>query len=193
MRHAKTPYGDDIFVSTTDFSLSREGIKQAREIGRELRGERIDAIYCSMLKRSVQTAEEIGKILKIKPEKHRELNEVRFGIFEGLKKEEAKAKYPEVYKKRESDAWNFRIPGGESYREAAERAGRFIKKLIRKHPKGTLLFVIHAGLIKALLKYLLDMDMKEVTRLGYTNGCMIFLKNENNRIELIEMRGVIRA
>jgi broad specificity phosphatase PhoE len=62
--------------------------------------------------------------------------------------------YPELYKQREKDKWNFIIPEGESFKDAYERIKKFIEKKIRKEFDGkSVVFVTHATLINLLLIY----------------------------------------
>ncbi len=194
MRHTKTVYThEDRFVGVTDLPLSQEGVEQAREIGRKLAEEGIDRIYCSDLSRAVRTAEEIGNVVGVRPERIKELREMNFGVLDGMLKSEVMEKHRDIYQARGKDMWNFRIPGGESYRDAAERVERAIRKIAKENEGKTLLFVIHASVIKALLRSMVGWSMERIKRFRYLPGCRIYLKNENNSIEVERMEGVEHA
>jgi len=162
IRHASTPWKKFGFLSGTDVELDKKGIEEAKGLGLKFKGKKIDAIFSSPSKRTLATANEIAKRHSLDVKIREELREVDFGIFEGLSLEEAKNKFPRIYKKRKEDKWNYPIPKGESYKMAYDRVKRFLE-IIKKNYKGkTVLIVTHATLIKLMLKSILNKPLEEV-------------------------------
>ena len=54
---------------------------KAKDAIKNLGKEKIDIIYCSPFVRTKETAEIVGKVLKIKPKLDKRLREINFGIF----------------------------------------------------------------------------------------------------------------
>lgn len=74
------------------------------------------------------------------------LKEFTFGRWEGLTWPEASAAEPALARARETDKWNFRPPGGESYADLAERIKPW---LAEQH--GPSVVVSHGGVARTLM------------------------------------------
>lgn len=84
VRHAKTAWNKSGKIQgRSDVPLAPESEDEARKVGRELSGEKIDAVFCSPLSRAVRTAELMteGRGLTVRPDDR--LAERDFGTFEG--------------------------------------------------------------------------------------------------------------
>jgi broad specificity phosphatase PhoE len=126
IRHGETPYNaEQRLLGHLDIDLNENGIGHARHMGAYLKGRGIEKIYASPLKRAAHTAEivaaEIGARVYFEPR----LREVRFGIYEGMKIEEAKQHG--MYNERDRDRMNYCPPEGESYAQLRVRVHRFIE------------------------------------------------------------------
>ena len=62
-RHAEAAYAEPGVLSDEGGWLTEAGLRQARELGARLRGERIAAVYTSPIRRAVQTAAEAAAAL----------------------------------------------------------------------------------------------------------------------------------
>ncbi len=117
-----------------DVELSKLGIRQAREIGERFKDIKINLIYCSDLKRAVDTAKIAfgNKLPIITDERLRQLN---YGNFNG--------KLSSVVESMKKEHINKPFPCGESYKKATERIQDFCKDLKEKYPDKTILIVGH--------------------------------------------------
>ncbi len=155
-RHGETLLKSSLrYWGHTDVELSELGIKQAKRLRDLLATEKIDAIYCSDLRRASTTAEIVasknGAEVIVSPE----LREVCFGEIEGLTFEEVRQRYPEVVKSWMEGGIDLQYPGGESLAEVSERASDFASRL-RTLPSGqTILIVAHSGFLRLLICHLL--------------------------------------
>jgi len=77
------------------------------------------------------------------------LSEISFGEWEGLTYAQVMQRDPDIVAKRESDKWNFRPPGGETYGEVALRAAAWYATLDRPT-----IVAAHGGTARALIGYL---------------------------------------
>lgn len=103
VRHGQTDWNvKDLLQGQTDVELNETGKIQAKETAEKLKNIKIDEIYVSPLKRTINTAEEINKNrnleLKIEPR----LIERGFGEYEGKSKVEFKKYWN--YETNESDS-----------------------------------------------------------------------------------------
>jgi broad specificity phosphatase PhoE len=189
VRHGQTKWRKIGFLSYTDLELIKKGISQAKKIALKLKSEKIDRIYSSPLKRCRQTAEIVGKELGLKVFLAPELKEVNFGIFEGLSLEEAKKKYPELFLARQRDKWNFRIPRGESYKDAAKRVLKFLKKLSDKKIQNVIL-ITHVTIIKILLRLFSNLSMEEIDQIRFSPTSLTILERKNKKFRVLAINDI---
>lgn len=145
VRHGETKWNrENRLQGQKDIPISRIGLHQAKALAKRLSKIKIDIIYTSILRRAVRTAEEIKKFhSETEMVKEKSLNETSFGIWEGLQMDCIKKKYRGLYKKREKDKFNFKVPKGESQKMLRERVKRVIDKIIKKYRNNTILIVGH--------------------------------------------------
>jgi broad specificity phosphatase PhoE len=99
------------------------------------------------------------------------LQEIDCGVLDGMRLEHVKRSYPDLWQANQlqSDD-NFRWPGGESYRDFRFRCLRAVRTLTRKHPRGRIALVTHAGVISQLVGFLMGASpaLWECYRVGNT-------------------------
>jgi len=183
IRHGETTWKKIGFLSYTDVNLSKTGFIQAEKVAAKLQNESIDAIYSSPLKRCKQTAKVIAKKLKLQVSIAPELREVNFGIFEGLTLKEAEEKYPVLFLKRTKDKWNFKIPKGESYKEAAKRILKFLRKIFESKENKNIVLVTHATVIKIILKLFSALSMKEIDKIHFLPTSVTLLEKKGKKFQ----------
>jgi probable phosphoglycerate mutase len=84
VRHGTTDWVDDKKIQgDTDIPLNQKGRMQAEKAARALAPIQFDAVYCSPLSRTRETAEIICKSRVRQPEIIEDLREMNFGWFEG--------------------------------------------------------------------------------------------------------------
>ena len=83
------------YCGVTDLPLNKMGIEQVENASRNLKKEKIDKVYSSDMKRTIQSANIVFKDKDI--EKLSSLREMNFGIFEGLTYEEIMKKHSDSY------------------------------------------------------------------------------------------------
>ena len=141
-----------------DCSLTENGIEYGKNlenfISNDIKGNFI--IYTSCLKRSIETVQ----FFKNKKIESRLLNEIHAGICEGLTEKEILFLFPNVYESRKKNKLNFRYPEGESYLDLLERLRYFVLQ-IESYNK-PILIVAHNAVLKVLLGYFNNVDLKEI-------------------------------
>ena len=167
VRHGQTQMNaDGLFFGKLDPELTDLGKEQAQSAREKLKAFNYDNIYSSDLKRASQTADIVNYLNKEIIYDSR-LQEINFGIFEGLTYSEIKEKYPEDCKESEVnwETYNFRT--GESPREMQARAVSFIKSLDLKKDN---LIVTHWGIIGCILSWYLSTGLQSYWKYSVHNG-----------------------
>jgi broad specificity phosphatase PhoE len=152
VRHGETDGESSIrFHGATDVGLSAEGLEQMERAAREVRGERIDLVVASPLRRSWRGAWIVGGGMPVVLE--RDFREVHFGRWEGLTAEEIKARDPILFADWVSGAGGFGYPEGESREEFTARIGRGVERLLTTQARSALL-ALHKGVIRVIVEQL---------------------------------------
>ena len=105
--------------------LSEHGRSQAAEHGRRRRADRLAAVFCSDLARAVQTAQIAFADTSLPVLLDWRLRECDYGQRSGMPVAELQA--------GRRDHLDVPYPGGESWRQAVERVGWFLRDLQRWH------------------------------------------------------------
>lgn len=152
IRHGETNWTSrGKFQGVTDTGLNEKGRRQCRLLALSLRGQRIDAVYSSDLKRAAETAREIASYHGLPVWTDSDLREMNYGVLEGLTSVELKEKYPDILSEWLNNPEKVRIPDGESIRQVQKRAFRAIQKIYKKYYSRTVVVVSHNITIKILL------------------------------------------
>ena len=137
----------------TDIALDDIGRDQARALARSLATAEIRTVWTSDLGRARETGEIIAAALGLAPPRtDPELRERKFGVFEGLTRDECATQHPEHWA-----AWLAQAsspPGGEPREDAVARMARALER-IALLDAGPALVVSHGGVMRLWLMQLL--------------------------------------
>lgn len=118
-------------------------------------------IYCSTLKRSLHTAQELSALGKLHPFKC--LDDLNLGVCDGMSNEEIKEKYPKEFEEREKDKLNHSYPRGESYRDLIHRIEPLIYELERR--QGPVIVVGHHTTLRCLYGYFTHTPLENIPKI----------------------------
>ncbi len=159
------------YIGWTNKPLNIEGINQAREAASKLANEKFEAIYTSPLERAKHTADLIKEKNGARMILDDGLKEWNFGIFDDLTSDAIADKYPSEYNKWRADWWGYKIPNGESAKDAYNRHSMAIKEIIAKYPGGgKILVVSHLCALRNMFAYLLGNDPGQAMRFSIKNA-----------------------
>ncbi len=112
-------------------------------------------IWTSTLKRSIQTAEALGRPAVAR----RPLDEIDAGVCDGMTYEEIRASLSEEYRARAADKFRYRYPRGESYIDVIQRLEPIIVDLERQ--RNPVLVIAHHAIVRALYAYLMGRPQED--------------------------------
>ena len=137
----------DVVDGQADPDLAPEGRDHAERIGRRLAGERIDAIYVTTLRRTVQTAAPLAAKLGLTPVVEPELREIHLGDWEnGLFRKYTTDGHPIVDRLWTEQRWDL-IPGAESDERFGARLRSALTRIATAHPDQRVAVFTHGGVI----------------------------------------------
>ena len=161
VRHGATVLSaEDRFAGSTDVELSDEGRKQARSLAGRLAREKLGAVYCSPMRRTVETATLAAAPLGIVPETVDGLREISHGRWEGMTRAEVEVAFAEEYAAWEEDPFTFAPEDGESGLNVLARSLPVIRDIVVRHEDEAVLVVSHKATIRLLISSLLGFDAR---------------------------------
>ena len=177
-RHGETEWNViKRFQGQLNTPLTEKGIKKLKETGKKLENVLFDEVYTSELGRTVASAEIIlnenrgYRNKKRELKKLAELNEVYFGVWQGLTYEEVLLKYPEEGDNYFYDVKNYKAENveAEKLEDALERFLKGINKILDSHESGNILVVTHGTVFEMFMNYVANnsiFDIDERTLMG---------------------------
>jgi 2,3-bisphosphoglycerate-dependent phosphoglycerate mutase len=141
-----------------DRGLTERGVAQAEALARRLAGGEItaDVLYASTLPRARATAEHVAAALQLPIEWDDELQELRPGESDGMRVDDARAKFPgfNVFVR---EPFTPIAPGGESWGSFQARTSAALDRIIIRHAGQTIVVVAHGGTIEVSFLYMLGL------------------------------------
>ena len=161
VRHGATRLSmEDRFAGAVDVELSEEGKFQAARLAERLADDRITAVYCSPLKRTVQTATILATPHKLPLIEQDGLREIHHGHWEGMRRADVEAQFPDEYAAWEEDPFTFAPQGGEAGVNVIARALPIIRQIVVEHRGENVVVVSHKATLRLLLSSLLGFDAR---------------------------------
>lgn len=172
VRHGQTQMNvEGIFSGKLNPGLNEMGRVQCKKAEDILKKHGYDAVYSSDLLRAAETAELVN-YLKLPIKFDKRLQEIDFGIFEGLSYKEIKEKYPAECEKSKNEWKTFDFVTGESLEKLQSRAIEFIESLDKTKNN---LVVTHWGVINCILSWYFSDKLESYWKYSVENGgiCII--------------------
>ena len=141
----------DLVDGQADPDLAPEGRDHAERVGVRLAGERIDAIYVTTLRRTVQTAAPLAAKLGLTPLVEPDLREIHLGDWEGgLFRKHTTDGHPIAERLWAEQRWDV-IPGAESDEAFGARLRAALTRIAAAHPDQRVAVFTHGGVIGEIL------------------------------------------
>lgn len=199
------------FTGWVDVELASQGKLEACKAGELIKdlNIKIDYFFCSYQKRAIETLKLILTTIRIKNDvikKAWQLNERHYGALTGLNKDKMKKVYGEkkVHEFRRSwdvtpepldknnpyhpinietykDIPREKIPDTESLKNTYERVVPYFKENILTKIDKNILISAHGNSIRAICKYLFNLDENKITKLEIPTGNPLILKFDENK------------
>ena len=199
------------FTGWVDVELAVQGKLEACKAGELIKdlNIKIDYFFCSYQKRSMETLKLILNTIRIKNDAIKrawQLNERHYGALTGLNKDEMKKVYGEKKVHEFRRSWNVppeplnknnpyhpinietykdipkeKIPDTESLKNTYERVIPYFKENILTKIDKNILIAAHGNSIRAICKYLFNLDENKITKLEIPTGNPLILKFDENK------------
>ncbi len=212
VRHGQSVWNlEKKFTGWVDVKLTENGKSEAKKAGQLIKQEKIefDFYFSSIQLRAKNTLKIIQDELEDYKEARSawELNERHYGALTGLNKDEMKLKLGEEKVHQFRRSWDLRpeplnkknpyhplnietykrippenIPDTESLKDTYERVIKFYNKEIKNKTSENILISAHGNSIRALCKYLFNLDDYKISKLEIPTGNPLLIELDNSKI-----------
>lgn len=168
VRHGRTALTESRRISGgmgPDPELSDAGRQDARSVAAEISRVGIEGTFAhlaspvvvvsSPMKRTLETAIEIGRVLGAEVEVIEELREISFGDWDGFTHDEVVEKWADIFEKWQG-SWDVAPPNGESLSDFDARIQKAKSEILRRHAGASVVVVAHVMPIRGFLRDALD-------------------------------------
>jgi probable phosphoglycerate mutase len=170
-RHGNTDWNNDGRIQgQTDVPLNERGRAQAVAAAQRLAQMRPNLLISSDLTRTWDTAAALSKATGLPVEREQRLRERGFGLWEKLKIEQIKERYPDSYARwREGEG----SPGDglEPLADLGKRVAEVIRQTVERNPDGLSILITHGGSVRWGVCTLLGWPEECALTLGAINNC----------------------
>ena len=152
-----------------DPALAPQGHEQAERVGERLAGSRIDAVYVSTLRRTVQTAAPLLARIGMEATVEPDIREVSLGEWDGgLYRQRIAEGHPLVVQMVQEERWDV-IPGAEPMEAFTTRVTGALGRLVAAHPDQRIVVFSHGGVIGEALRQAVE-SPRRFAFVGADNG-----------------------
>lgn len=155
IRHGETTWNAQRRLQGhTDTPLNARGQAQARQMAQALKNTKLsfDTLYCSDLKRALDTANAIVQLFGIAVMPNSAFRERHFGALQGLTIEQAPVEQPNLWKAHLARELDHELGGGESILQFAARVESALEMIRIQHSGKTILVVSHGGTLDMMYR-----------------------------------------
>jgi len=139
------------FAGSRDVPLTDTGRRQCAAVARALAATGVVAIYASPLERARASAEVIAEPHRLPVRIVPAFAEMAFGAWEGLTRDEIRARFPEGWEQWRSAPHLCAPLGGETVSKVAERVGAGLTELQQAHADQTIVLVSHSIVMRVMV------------------------------------------
>jgi alpha-ribazole phosphatase/probable phosphoglycerate mutase len=181
IRHGE-PVGGRKYRGQLDDPLSETGWMQMRTaVGRQRPWQQI---VTSTLSRCAAFAEELSQSAALPLDYEARFKEIGFGEWEGRTAEELKRVDADAFERFYRDPIAHRPAGAEPLHEFRDRVIEGWELLLNAHAGKHVLVVGHAGVIRMIIRHVLEMPLERMFRIHVANASITRIRvdqNENER------------
>jgi alpha-ribazole phosphatase len=171
IRHGETEWNvEGRWQGHADVPLNARGRAQAEEVAQSLARTKVDAIYVSDLKRTMETAGPLARSQGLEVQVDTRLREIDQGEWQGLLIDEIQTRYAEEFRRRRENPLDVAPPGGETALQVRERVLAAIQDILSLHPEQTVAIVSHGFALAVIHAYFKGVPIAEVWELVPENG-----------------------
>lgn len=186
IRHGE-PEGGRRYRGATDDLLTAAGWRQMESA---VAGFSWQRIYSSPLVRCADFARRLGERLAVPVHEDARLQELGYGVWEGLTPDEIRRRDPDQLTRFFNDPLGHQPAGAEPLADFQRRVLAGWDDILQRSADERALLVAHAGTLRAVLGHVLGMPLQNMFRINIGYAARIRIRSEGNRPPALVIEGV---
>jgi len=179
IRHGETTWvRERRFAGSRDVPLTDVGRRQCAAVARALAGTGIAAIYASPLERARASAELIAEPYRLPVRIAPAFAEMAFGAWEGLTRDDIRARFPEAWEQWRSTPHLCAPLGGETIAKVGERVAAGVAELRQAHADQAIVLVSHSIVMRVMVLNALGLALDRLWTVDAAPGGITELEYE---------------
>lgn len=175
------------FHGWTDEEITEKGHIQAQKVAERLKDMKIDVLYSSSMKRTLQTASYISKTKNLPIIRTDKLKEINGGDWEGIKWDDLPSIWPEAHDTWENKPHLHQMPNGESMEEFQKRLIDEVLHIAKEHMEKNICVVTHGTAIRAMMCSFMHCSLDTMREIEwYDNTSVTVIDYEDGRFKVIQ-------
>ncbi|MGD0653680.1 MAG: histidine phosphatase family protein [Thermoguttaceae bacterium] len=162
---------------TLDIPLNEQGLAEAAQAAEELRDKGLEVIYAPPSEPAFRTAQTISENLDIKMRKLDRLQNLNYGLWQGMLIKDVRRKQPKVYRQWQEQPEHVCPPEGEMLEAADQRVRLAMMKLLKRHKDGMIGVCVPEPLLSLVRRFIAHGELGDLWK--PTNG--------HSRVEILQV------
>ena len=121
-----------------DMPLNQQGEQEVARMLEELRPSGLQTVYFADCESARQTALRLAEGLGIKSRPLKKLRNLKHGLWQGMRIDEVKQKYPSVYRQWQEHPDTVGLPDGETLDAARQRVETALQSILKRRKQGVI-------------------------------------------------------
>lgn len=186
-RHGQTEWNTKkILQGKKDSPLTEKGIQDAFQLAKRLSQIDFDIIYSSPLPRAVQTSNIINSILKTDIIYLKDLEEMGYGVWEGVEKDILNTEYPLEYENYFNFPEKYIPPkGGESFLDFEDRIKRVLNDIYPNCKDKNVLVITHGVVLKMMINIIKKREIIQLWTPPHATNCALSIIDCSENITIL--------
>jgi broad specificity phosphatase PhoE len=177
LRHGATPANlENRFAGRTDEPLHAKGAEQIKAVAAILGNERITRIFTGPLQRTRESAALLSTLTGAPVLVEAAFNEISIPHWDGLTKEEIRARFGPQYPTWLTQPDAFQVLGSETLAAVQKRAVDSLERIMTIHEGQRLVVISHLIVLRCLALHYLGRSLSDFREITMANGDLTLLR-----------------
>ncbi len=167
---------------TLEVPLNAQGEAEVQHMVQQLRPLGLKALYAALGPAAQQTAQALGKALRLRVRKLGKLNNLDWGLWQGMQIDEIRQMHPKVYRHFRRHPEEVCPPEGETLGQLEQRASSVVRRILKRH-RGEVIGIVAPEPLRSVIRHLLGAgDWGDLWQANCDHGTWMELEVDPERV-----------
>lgn len=188
VRHGESTWNEiGRYQGRIDTELSDLGHRQAAATGKQLKSQRLDAIYASPLRRALVTAMYIATEQELDVRVDENLTEIDHGQWNGLTQDEVEKRFGPLLQLWQTQPSKAQMPGGDNLVDVARRSLAALRNIVAAHSGQRVLITTHDAVLRVIVCHVLGLTLDQIWCVKTENASISRIDCSDDEYRLLQL------